>query len=68
MLLKLSSITDGEQISICHKFFKNYELYQLDKLHDILESYEFNSGWCENCLSNCSTTLVYLCYEHMNNL
>jgi hypothetical protein len=64
---KITSIIDGEKIETCHKcLIKNYELCQLDKLHNILESYEFNNGWCENCLSNCSTTLVYLCYEHMN--
>ena len=55
----------GEEIETCHKcLIRKYELIQIDWVNELLEDYQFNSGFCEQCLNNCQTTKVMLCNEH----
>lgn len=62
---KLTVHIDGEEIETCHKCLVcKYELIAIDWINELLEDYTFNSGFCEQCLSNCSTVVVRLCHEH----
>jgi hypothetical protein len=56
----------GEEVSTCHKcLVRKYELIMIDWVNEILEDYQFDSGFCEQCLFNCQTTKVILCNEHL---
>lgn len=62
---KLSIHIPGEEVEICHKCLVcKYELIAIDWVNQILEDYQFDSGFCEHCLFNCQTTKVMLCDQH----
>jgi ribosomal protein L40E len=62
---KISVNISGDEIETCHKcLVYNYDISQIDKLNILLEDYIFDKGVCEQCLYNCETVTVSLCYEH----
>jgi hypothetical protein len=61
--VNLLGSVEGYQVDICSKCIFKYVSNRM-KLINILENYEFNSGFCEVCLFTSSITQCYLCYDH----
>ncbi len=61
---------DGESVELCHICLTySAELFNLDRINDTLESYTFQkNGFCEFCISNCSTVELILCNDHYKRI
>lgn len=58
---------EGEEVETCHRcLVRGYDGDQRERLHEIIDDYEYYSGICELChdYKSCAITRVKLCHEH----